>query len=57
MGLLYNVKSELAKIKIKELKNKVSKLENKLKNQDNAISHELINENIQVGESCGANID
>ncbi|XP_015069627.1 uncharacterized protein LOC107014290 [Solanum pennellii] len=57
MGLLYTVKSELAKIKIKELKNKVFKLEKKLKIQDNAISHELINENIQVGESSGANID
>ncbi|XP_015069593.1 uncharacterized protein LOC107014254 [Solanum pennellii] len=57
MGLLYTVKSELAKIKIKELQNKLSELENKLMIQDNAIHHKLINENIQVGESSGANID
>nr|XP_025886112.1 uncharacterized protein LOC112941164 [Solanum lycopersicum] len=57
MGLLYTVKSELAKIKIKELQNKVSELENKLKIQDNAIHHKLINGNTQVGEYSGANID
>ncbi|XP_049367991.1 uncharacterized protein LOC125832839 [Solanum verrucosum] len=57
MGLLYTVKIALAKIQIKELQNKVFEMENKLKIQDNEISQKLINENIQVGESSGANID
>ncbi|KAG5614792.1 hypothetical protein H5410_014616 [Solanum commersonii] len=57
MGLLYTVKSEMAKIQIKELQNEVSEMENKLKIQENVISQKLINENIQVGESSGENID
>uniref|UniRef100_M1E019 Uncharacterized protein n=1 Tax=Solanum tuberosum TaxID=4113 RepID=M1E019_SOLTU len=57
MGLLYTVKSEMAKIQIKDLQNEVSEMENKLKIQENVISQKLINENIQVGESSGANID
>lgn len=56
-GLLYTVKDELRKMRVKELLTKVSELEGKLEIHDNTISQRIIDKNEQVGGFSGVSTD